>query len=269
MNLQAINRTRLAPTPSGFLHLGNAFSFITTALVAKEYHAGILLRIDDLDKERVRQEYVEDIFGTLNFLGIEWQEGPKSTTEYRTFSQFTRLEHYDKALNKLVQLDAVYACQCSRTGYAYPCSCKGSRIDLNEKDACWRLHTDAPKQLALNNLDGTQEQFLLPVSQTDFIVRKKDGLPSYQLASLVDDGFFNINLIVRGKDLFDSTLAQLYLATVLGEEVFLQARFLHHELLLNNDGTKLSKSAGDTSIQYLRKHGMSRDDIYRMLNIAM
>jgi glutamyl/glutaminyl-tRNA synthetase len=268
MEVQVINRTRLAPTPSGFLHLGNAFSFITTAMVAKKHHASIFLRIDDLDKERMRQEYVEDIFETLNFLGINWQEGPKDITEYQQFSQFARLEHYHEALNKLVELDAVYACKCSRTEFAYPCSCKVSNINLNEKDVCWRLRTDENKELVLNKIDGSTEQFILPATQADFIVRKKDGLPAYQLASLVDDCLFNINLIIRGEDLFDSTLAQLYLADVLGNQNFLEAKFLHHALMLNSDGTKLSKSAGDTSIQYLRKHGMSRDDVLQMLNVS-
>jgi glutamyl/glutaminyl-tRNA synthetase len=267
MNGKINSKTRLAPTPSGFLHLGNAFSFITTAMVAKEHHASIFLRIDDLDKERIRQEYVEDVFETLHFLGIEFQEGPKDITEYEKFSQFTRLEHYHEALNKLVELDAVYACKCSRTEYVYPCSCKVSSIDLKKENVCWRLHTDGTKEIVLTNLDGTSKMFSLPEVQADFIVRKKDGLPAYQLASLVDDCLFNINLIVRGNDLFDSTLAQLYLADVMGKQDFLETKFLHHELMLNNDGTKLSKSAGDTSIQYLRKQGLSKDDVLQMLNV--
>jgi glutamyl-tRNA synthetase len=261
------NKTRLAPTPSGYLHLGNAFSFVTTAAIAAQQQAKVLLRIDDLDKDRVRPDYVADIFDTLTFLEIEWQEGPKVFSEYKSHSQFTRLNLYNASLQQLVDCNAVFACDCSRKELQErPCNCFAKQIALTEKDVCWRLKTDVTKTIELRLMNGVTEKHVLPIEQHHFVVRKKDGLPSYQLASLVDDVHYNINLIVRGADLFSSTLAQLYIADVLGAEQFKQARFHHHPILLKNDGSKLSKSAGDTSIQYLRKQGLTKEAIVNILH---
>jgi glutamyl-tRNA synthetase len=105
----------------------------------------------------------------------------------------------------------------------------------------------------------------LPREQTDFVVRKKDGDPAYQLASVIDDEYFGVDLIVRGMDLWPSTLAQLYLARVLGRNKFMETTFYHHPLITGPGGDKLSKSAGATSIQYLRKEGRSSGDVYTML----
>ena len=99
----------------------------------------------------------------------------------------------------------------------------------------------------------------------DFIVNKKDGFPAYQLTSVMDDVYYGIDLIVRGMDLWDSTLAQHYLATVLKQDTFLNSTFYHHPLLTAADGSKLSKSAGATSIQYLRKQGKTPGEIYSMI----
>src|SRR6185312_6440352 len=97
-------KTRIAPTPSGFLHLGNAYSFALTAALAGKYGARILLRIDDLDRERVQKQYVQDIFDTLNFLEIPWHEGPRNMDEYeKQYSQIHRLDLYRQTLDMLQQ----------------------------------------------------------------------------------------------------------------------------------------------------------------------
>ncbi len=102
----------------------------------------------------------------------------------------------------------------------------------------------------------------LPREQREFVVRKKDSFPAYQLASVVDDQLFGVDLIVRGMDLWPSTLAQLYLADVLSVDSFTNSTFYHHPLLTEPGGNKLSKSAGSTSVQYLRKAGKTATDIY-------
>ncbi|WP_431214677.1 glutamate--tRNA ligase family protein [Puia sp. P3] len=104
----------------------------------------------------------------------------------------------------------------------------------------------------------------LPKEMKDFVVRKRDGFPAYQLSSLVDDRFFGVDLVVRGEDLWASTVAQYYLAVRLGRE-FVATGFYHHALLMAKEGKKLSKSAGDTSIQYLRKQGWKKKDVYTMI----
>ena len=109
-------QTRIAPTPSGFLHLGNAYSFLLTKALAEKHGAKILLRIDDLDRERYRQEYVQDIFDTLDFLEIQIHQGPSSVAEFESqWTQQERMPLYQEALNQLQQSRLLFSCTCSRS----------------------------------------------------------------------------------------------------------------------------------------------------------
>lgn len=266
-------KTRIAPTPSGFLHLGNILSFDITVRLAQKTGAGILLRIDDLDRERADKAYVEDIFDTLRFLDIPWNEGPKNFAEYETsYSQLHRMDMYKKALHELEEGGHVFACTCSRAEVLrnnpdgiYPGTCRDKALPLDTKNASWRLRTSS-QALSVKTLEETTIQTTLPAVMQDFVVRKKDGFPAYQLTSVLDDAYYGIDLIVRGEDLWPSTLAQLYLASVLRQEAFLNSTFYHHPLLEESPGKKLSKSAGATSIQYLRKQGKTAADIYAMID---
>ncbi len=276
MQATTLHRTRLAPTPSGYLHLGNALSFALTATLAQRYGARTLLRIDDMDRERLQPAYVQDIFDTLHFLGIPWNEGPQTIPEYELhFSQMHRLVRYNEALQQLVTQDKVYACTCTRAQVLraradgiYPGTCRDKRLPLDTPNAAWRLRTDATP-LYVKTLEQGTMQASLPAGMQDFVVRKKDGYPAYQLASLVDYRYFGVDLIVRGKDLWEATLAQQYLALLLNAATFAQATFYHHPLLLETDGQKLSKSAGATSIRYLRNHGYTPGAVYNMIPVAL
>ncbi len=266
-------KTRIAPTPSGFLHLGNVLSFAITAALARKTGAGILLRIDDLDRDRVDNAYVQDVFDTLNYLEIPWNEGPANFREFETaWSQLHRMDLYGKALQELKQQGKVFACTCSRTEVlrdnpdgAYPGTCRDKGIPLNTANASWRLRTSAAQTLSVKTIQGPGISASLPASMQDFIVKKKDGFPAYQLTSLLDDLHYGIDLIVRGEDLWPSTLAQHYLAMVLQRDAFTDGTFYHHPLLASPEGSKLSKSAGATSIQYLRGQGMKPADIYSLV----
>lgn len=267
-----VTKTRIAPTPSGYLHLGNVFSFALTATLADRFHARIVLRIDDLDRQRAQPEYIQDIFDTLDFLEIPWHEGPRDLQEFeQQYSQVHRMDLYNEALMKLRDQGALFACDCSRTkiqqadaagGYTGHCRERGLSPDAPETS--WRLRTTDSIPLVVNTL-AEPITALLPREQQDFIVRKKDGFPAYQLASLIDDRYFDIDLVVRGTDLWPSTLAQLYLANVLGMDRFAGCTFHHHALLAAPGGKKLSKSAGATSVQYLRKAGKTPAEIYTLL----
>lgn len=268
------HRTRIAPTPSGFLHLGNAYSFLLTQSLAQQTGASILLRIDDLDQARAQTAYVQDIFDTLEFLEIQWQEGPKNPDEFKTsYSQLHRLSEYNKALEQLRQKNLLFACSCSRSDLqrsareGYPGTCRHKNIPLDSPGVNWRLRTDEDHLLTIRTFPGETTKARLTADMRDFIVRKKDGHPSYQLASLADDLYFKVDLIVRGEDLWPSTLAQLYLAKQLGATEFLDAHFHHHSLLLDK-GEKMSKSAGATSIKFLRQQGMSAAEVRGMLDIS-
>jgi glutamyl-tRNA synthetase len=271
----AFKKTRYAPTPSGFLHLGNLYSMAFTAAIAKKEGASVLLRIDDMDKARAKKEYLQDIFESLNFFDLPWQEGPKNIDDHlRNYSQALRLGLYELFLEELKNKGLVFACTCSRseiehagTHAVYPGTCKNKNISLYEKNVCWRLNTSEPIEIQLKEYGEKTKHYVLPENMHDFIVRRKDGLPSYQVCSLIDDVHFGIDLILRGEDLKDSSLAQLYMAQLSGLNEFLSVTFLHHPLLLNQEGHKLSKSAGDTSLQYYRNKGYNKELIFKLLNL--
>jgi glutamyl/glutaminyl-tRNA synthetase len=270
------SKTRIAPTPSGFLHIGNARSFAVTAALAAQTGAAVLLRIDDMDRNRLDELYVQDIFDTLHFLNIPWQEGPENSADFeRNWSQRHRLHLYDLLLQQLAEKDLVYACTCSRsdilrahTDGIYTGTCRHRNIPLDTPDACWRLKTDS-RYIVINTLHSGAQTVVLPAAMTDFVVRKKDGFPAYQLSSLADDVHFGVDLIVRGEDLYHSTLAQLWLADLLGLQQFGDTVFYHHSLVKEPDGKKLSKSAGATSIQFLRKQGSTAEDIYAEIGLML
>ena len=260
-------KTRIAPTPSGFLHLGNVFSFALTAALAQENQAKVLLRVDDLDQARVNKQYIQDIFDTLEFLEIPWDEGPKNIKEFEDgWSQQHRLDNYNEAIGKLCENDLVFACVCSRQQIRAlaDCNCRQKQIPLDTANTALRLITD-DKKLTIKNHKRQATEAILPKEMRNFIVRRRDGLPSYQLTSVVDDLFYGIDLVVRGKDLWASTLAQHSLASALGEHGFNDIFFYHHSLLIAEGGKKLSKSAGATSVRYLRENGKKPSDIFMLI----
>jgi glutamyl/glutaminyl-tRNA synthetase len=262
------HKTRIAPTPSGFLHLGNILSFSITAALAQKSGAKILLRIDDLDQPRVNKQYVQDIFDTLNFLEIPWDEGPKDVKEFETdYSQQHRMPIYREAIDQLIDDKLVFACTCSRKQLndRQTCPCFGKQISPDEKNASLRLITDNNAELAIKDYNGQIIHAALPVDMHNFVVKRKDGLPAYQLTSVVDDLFYGIDLVIRGEDLWPSTLAQHQLASALGQSSFCGITFYHHPLLVETSGKKLSKSAGSTSVHYLRENGKTPADIYGLI----
>jgi glutamyl/glutaminyl-tRNA synthetase len=273
MNPPTFSRTRIAPTPSGFLHLGNILSFSITAAMARKTGARILLRIDDLDRERTEKKYVEDIFDTLHFMEIPWDEGPRDNESFENeYSQLHRLHLYNRALEHLRTTGQLFACECSRSDIerinpdgSYPGTCRDKKIGFDQPGVSWRLRTDHGTPVPATEWDGTIIRSPLPASMRDFIVRKKDGFPAYPLTSVVDDGYFGIDLIVRGTDLWPSTRAQLYLSQWLPDNPLGNTRFHHHRLLTGPAGAKLSKSTGATSIQFLRKEGQTRAGISSLI----
>ncbi len=272
----SFHKTRLAPTPSGFLHLGNILSFVITAGLARQADARILLRIDDLDRERIHKAYVQDIFDTLHYLNIPWDEGPANIQDYeKLFSQLHRLGNYEQLLLQLKEDGHLFACTCSRAQVlrnspdgTYPGTCRYKGIPLDKEGVNWRIRTDNTLFIRIKALDGETITQTLPPSMQDFIVRKKDGLPAYQLASLADDLYFNIDLVVRGLDLWDSTLAQLYLLKIIDPAKQDAISFYHHPLLQETNGRKLSKSKGATSIRYLRAKGNDPGAVLTMIGEA-
>ncbi|MEO0733268.1 MAG: glutamate--tRNA ligase family protein, partial [Bacteroidota bacterium] len=165
---------RLAPTPSGYLHRGNAANFALNALLAKQTDGRLLLRIDDLDRGRFREEYLEDIFQTIAWLGLEVTDGPRDAVEFHArWSQEHRMDAYREALEQLRNHELVFACACSRRELAqgkHVHGCLEGRVDLDAPGVAWRIDT---RRLGNDYLHR---------EMPDFAIRKKDGRPSYQLA---------------------------------------------------------------------------------------
>ncbi|MBN7816543.1 glutamate--tRNA ligase family protein [Algoriphagus pacificus] len=265
--------TRIAPTPSGFLHLGNLYSFLLTKALAEKHQAKILLRIDDLDRDRYRQEYVQDIFDTLDFMEIGYDLGPKTIKEFESeWSQIHRMNSYLDALDKLRDAKVLFACDCTRkriqqldsSGY-YLGYCLDRRIPLERPETAWRFNTFYTDFIKMKSYPDQEKAYTLPEDGAFFIVRKKDRLPAYQLTSVVDDIHYGVDFIVRGTDLLSSSLDQLVVAEALENKEFSQIIFHHHALLKGPNKTKLSKSEGATSIQFLRNEGKKPKDIYQMI----
>jgi len=243
------SRLRIAPTPSGFLHLGNGLNFALIALLAQaspREKAQVLLRIDDLDADRKRDAYEQDIFDTLQWLQIIWDHAPVRQ------SDAARKLGYESLLSQLRDTGLVFACQKSRRELEvfqgkYPDEFRNQGLDLDAPNVAWRIQTPP--------------EFPLP----DFVIRRRDGIASYQVASLADDLEMRITHLVRGKDLENSTLAQQYLASLIAADHFLKIKVLHHPLLLGVSGEKLSKSAGATALKTLREAGESPRIVYKRL----
>ena len=263
-------RTRIAPTPSGLLHRGNAIDFLLTGLIAAKYDLSILLRIDDLDAERVRPEYVQDVFDSLDWLGILPDEGPKSAGDlYGSWSQRYRMDRYEKLLRDLCSVNAIYGCTCTRSSLEgaaiYPGTCRGKNIPLHDPKAVWRIAVPQDESVIMRTIGGQTVYLDVGSLIGDVVVRQRPvsgtSRPAYQIASLADDIHFGITHIVRGEDLLPSTAIQLYMAKLLGLRQFQQVQFLHHPLVTNDRGVKLSKSAGSFSLQQIRSRGEAPDGI--------
>ncbi|MFM8515086.1 MAG: glutamate--tRNA ligase family protein [Actinomycetota bacterium] len=216
---------RLAPTPSGYLHQGNAVNFALVSDLARARGCDIALRIDDVDAPRARAEYLEDIFRVLEWLGIEWQVGPLSAEDMETWSQTRRMDHYLRARDELLaHTEYFYVCECSRsTRHASGCACDQRRLSLEADRTALRMRWRAG---------------------LDPVVWRRDGLPAFHLTSIVDDELLGVSLVVRGEDLREASDFQRDLSRFLPGDYFAGVHVVHHPLMRDRDGRKMSKSAG-------------------------
>ncbi len=235
-------RTRIAPTPSGYLHEGNLVNALLTVRLAREVGAEVALRIDDMDAFRLRREYVEDIFRCLDWLGLSWQTGPRDMRDYDDGpTPEERSDHYYARLRTMVQAGLpAFVCRCSRRelGRDARCErgCRDKPLELLAGKNAIRLHLPASEPALI-------EAFGDPV------LWRREDLPAYQLASLVDDHDMAITHIVRGVDLHPSTDLQRWMAHFLPDSPFLRADIRHHALVTGPAGEKLSKSQGTARLE--------------------
>ena len=246
--------TRFAPAPTGYLHLGHVLNAIYVWDIARASgpDARVLLRIEDHDRSRSRQEYEAAILDDLQWLGFEPHGEPTRQSD--------RTAVYEDALASLRARGLTYVCECSRTeigGGPYPGTCRDK--DLSESSGRGvRVRMGATTDVFDDLRLGRQEQ--RPSEQCgDVLVRDRHGNWTYQFAVVADDLSQGVNLVVRGEDLLDSTGRQIQLGRLLGREV--PPSFLHHELLMKTPAQKLSKSDGDTGVRDLRAAGWSADAV--------
>ena len=268
-------RGRLAPSPTGLLHLGHARTFWVAAQRAAEHGGTLILRNEDLDPQRSKAEFVQAMIEDLRWLGIRWTEGPDCGGPYAPYSQSQRREHYLKAWCRLRDDGFIYPCTCSRRDLVqaasapndsddepiYPGRCR-SRTDATEfaepAGVNWRFRVPDGEAVSFNDLHLGDQTFVAGRDFGDFVVWRRDDVPAYQLAVTVDDAEMRISEVVRGADLLKSTARQLLLYRALS---WTPPAFYHCELVLDNSGARLAKRHDVLSIRHLRESGWTAEQV--------
>lgn len=244
--------TRIAPTPSGFLHAGNRANISRTIELARQWDAAVALRIDDADASRYRREYVDDIFDTLGRMDITWDVGPRDGDDFEAhWSQRSKTEHYRAAL--AAARDAgmpAYACSCPRSAQSGPATggcvggCRTRHLPLEPGRTALRL---AIEPGTLVEVSGSRVD--IAAEMGDAVIWRRDDLPAYQLVSVIEDRDLGTTHIVRGEDLLPSSALQAYIAPWFGASNVASAIYVHHGLELDEHGVKLSKSTLATTMR--------------------
>ncbi len=247
--------TRFAPAPTGFLHLGHVRNALCVWTYARTHNGRVLLRIEDHDRQRSRQDFETAILEDLDWLGFVPDE--------RVPRQSERGDAYTRVLGDFLRRGLVYGCTCTRADvggapYANTCRDRGIPIGL---DVNLRIRIEPGVETFTDLLCGPQSQS--PAEQCgDLMIRDRLGNWTYQWAATIDDFLQGVTHVIRGMDLIDSTGRQMRLARMAGRER--PATFMHHPLIMKSATQKLSKSDGDTGIRDLRARGLTPSDVLGM-----
>jgi glutamyl-tRNA synthetase len=260
---------RLAPSPTGAQHVGNARTYLIAWLSARKHAGRVLLRIEDIDSPRVKRGAAEQACADLHWLGLDWDGEPVVQT--------TRLSVYQAALERLKSLELVYPCTCSRSDVAraasaphgddlaYPGTCSHRKAadaaSLEGRPYAWRMRAGSTAVSFADGCRGLLHMDLRSPDQ-DFVVWKSAGTPAYQLAVVVDDAAQGVTEVVRGDDLIPSTPRQLALYWALGWD---PPTFTHVPLVVGPDGRRLAKRHGDTRLSSLRAAGVTPEALIGLL----
>jgi glutamyl/glutaminyl-tRNA synthetase len=271
-------RGRLAPSPTGLLHLGHARTFSMAAKRAAERCGALILRNEDLDPLRSKAEFARAMIEDLHWLGIEWAEGPDRGGPYRPYSQSERSEHYLQAWRRLYSAALIYPCFCSRKELAraasapndaddepvYPGTCRNElahRQFTEPSGANWRFRVPNGEVVEFEDLNLGKHQYVCGADFGDFLIWRRDNVPAYQLAVVVDDEAMRLTEVVRGADLLKSTARQLLLLRALEYKT---PDYFHCELVRDAGGVRLAKRHDALSIRHLRAQGMTRREVLQM-----
>jgi glutamyl/glutaminyl-tRNA synthetase len=269
-------RGRLAPSPTGFLHLGHAKTFWVAQQRAHKNGGELILRNDDLDSTRYKMEFVDAMLEDLRWFGFEWSEGPDIGGKFAPYNQSGRMEFYRAALKKLRAGNFIYPCTCSRKDIQaatraphandddepiYPGTCRSNRkSEIANQKFSWRFRVPDGEIISFRDENLGEQNFVAGKDFGDFVVWRGDDVPSYQLACVVDDAAMEISEVVRGADLLVSTARQILLYRALG---FAPPNFFHCELMLDETGQRLAKRNDALSLRKLREQGISPEILRR------
>jgi glutamyl/glutaminyl-tRNA synthetase len=273
-------RGRLAPSPTGLMHLGHARTFWTAYERARERGGALVLRNEDLDAQRSRAEFAARMLEDLRWLGIEWDEGPDVGGAFGPYAQSERRVLYLEAWARLLALGVIYPCYCSRRDIArapqapheqqqdedeplYPGTCRpreGAPTFRADAPAGlnWRYRVPDGEEIIFRDLKQGRQLFVAGRDFGDFVVWRRDDVPAYQLAVVVDDAMMRITEVVRGTDLLKSTARQILLQRALG---YATPDHFHCELVRDERGKRLAKRHDALSLRRLRAAGVSPEEL--------
>jgi glutamyl/glutaminyl-tRNA synthetase len=274
MHVSSAYRGRLAPSPTGFLHLGHARTFWTAQQRAVAAGGTLILRDEDLDPERSQAHFRQAMLEDLRWLGLEWQEGPDIGGPYRPYTQSERRGLYREAWEHLLAGGWLYPCLCSRKDLErtmqaphedeaiYPGTCRpavpvsagaGTPTGSN-----WRFRVPDREPIVFEDGHLGPQRFVAGQDFGDFLVWRRDDLAAYQLAVVVDDAAMGITEVVRGADLLKSTARQILLARALGVP---SPAWYHCDLLRDDQGQRLAKRHDALSLRRLREQGKRPEEL--------
>jgi nondiscriminating glutamyl-tRNA synthetase len=277
-------RLRFAPSPTGYIHIGNVRTAVYNFIIAKKYNADFILRIEDTDKERSTKEYETMLMEDLKWLGIKWAEGPDIGGSCKPYRQSERFDIYKDFTNKLLQ-----------SGHAYHCYCTPEELEESRKEAAaenkqtvysGRCRNLSPEDKKKYESMGRKPsvRFKLPENASievndiikgkvvfdsdniggDFIIVRSDGVPVYNYIVVIDDALMKITNVIRGEDHLSNTPKQILVAKALGLQSPIYA---HHGLVLGPDRSKLSKRHGITSLRSYREQGYLPEALINYLSL--
>ncbi len=256
--------TRLAPSPTGALHLGNARTFVINWLLARQKGWRLLMRIEDLDSPRVKADSAGQCIDILRWLGLDW-DGPVT-------AQADRDKIYRQQLQRLIETGWAYPCICSRKDIVaassaphvedfdgvYPGTCRGRFASAgqaeaaSDRPAAWRVRV-VDREITFADRFAGDQSWNLAETCGDFVIYRNDGTAAYQLAVVVDDAAAGVDQVIRGEDLLDSAARQIHLIRLLG--LGPEPEYWHLPLVIGPDGRRLAKRHGDTRLTSYRAGG--------------
>jgi len=271
-------RGRLAPSPTGLLHIGHARTFWLAARRAAEHQGTLILRNEDLDPQRSRPKFVQAMIEDLHWLGLHWAEGPDCGGPHAPYAQSERRAHYLAAWRRLRDTGFIYPCTCSRKDLAqaatapndsddepiYPGRCR-HRTDAAQfsepAGVNWRFRVHDAEEITFTDVNLGPHRYTAGRDFGDFLVWRRDDVPAYQLAVVVDDAAMQITEVVRGADLLKSTARQLLLIHALA---YTAPDYFHCQLVRDPSGVRLAKRHDALSIRHLRQNGMTPKSVLQM-----